>query len=110
MDSEDPRVEMLNTKGLRRCRDARTVARDCIVIVTAESTLPDMGTLEANLIPVSALSGLEGEEAGDLARMCDTKRLRRRSPAMISQPAKRYFPKEACSHSFGARRSAKRGV
>lgn len=89
MDSEEPRVEMLNTSGFRRCVAARNVAR---------AFASAMGVFPVSLVSCCSSSGFASSLAG--ARVgrerIEVKSNRYMStPLTRSQAAKRYFPKDA---------------
>lgn len=54
--------------------------------------------------------GVACGRAGMEGRIEDTKSLYMSTPATISHVAKRYFPNDGCSHSFGANKRARSGV
>lgn len=89
MDSEDPRVEMLNTSGFSRCVAARKAAQAFALA---------MGVSSVSLLPRCALDGFVSSLAGARVgreRMEVTSSRYMSTPLMRSQAAKRYFPKDA---------------
>lgn len=86
MDSEDPRVEMLNTSGFSRCVAARKAAH------AFGSGLGVFSPLSRRALRDFA-SSLPGARVGR-ERMEVTSSRYMSTPLMRSQVAKRYFPKD----------------
>lgn len=89
MDSEDPRVEMLNTSGFSRCVAARKVAHAFASAMGVFSVSPLSRCTSSDFA-----SSLVGARVGR-ERMEVTSSRYMSTPLMRSQAAKRYFPKDA---------------
>ena len=89
MDSEDPRVEMLNTSGLSRCVAASKAAHAFLSAMDVCSVFPLMRCSSSGFasLVVSACVGRERMDVASSRYMS--------APLIRSQAAKRYFPKDA---------------
>lgn len=86
MDSEEPRVEILNTSGFSRCVAARKVAHAFASAVGVFSASPLWRFSSSGFVPLLA---------GDRERTEVKSNRYMSTPLTRSQAAKRYFPKDA---------------
>jgi hypothetical protein len=113
-DSEEPRVEMAKTRGLRRWAAARRVA-----VWWVDACLGLAGFRVGGCAELSKLSPVEepyvdargGRGDGDNVSSLFSMRIwRMRTPATRSAKENNIFPNAGCSHSLGASRTARSGV
>ena len=89
MDSEDPRVEMLNTSGLSKCVAARKAAH-AFPLPTGLFSVSPLWCCVSSGFALSVVSARVGDDRIDVtsSRYMST-------PLTRSQAAKRYFPNDA---------------